>query len=140
MIDKRIRLYVDHMLVDELDSIAYDLRMSRNQLITVIIQRSLGFQKKIRNEPNVQHVNKFVDTIIRDQFKVWDITFKKIFKVINSLAYDFYFELRDNDEKAYFISQRVERNFKSYLIGEPIDQPHWKMIRKLNNSEDDYYD
>lgn len=139
MINKRIRLYVDHMLVDELDSIAYDLRMSRNELVNVIIQRSLGVQKKIRNEPNVQHVNKFVDTIIRDQFKVWDITFKKIFKITNSLAYDFYFELRDNDEKAYFISQRVERNFKNYLMGEPIDQPHWKMIRKLNNSEDDYY-
>lgn len=136
MINNRVNLYIDNKIAEDLELIAKNLGYSRSELINLIIQRNLGNKVKIRNEPDILYVDKFLKLLIHENFKSWDITLKKIFKSIEMLGFQVFREIRDDYELASFISKQVESNYKKHLAGEKIETPYWKMIKRHTNNGD----
>lgn len=137
MINNRVNLYIDEKIIRDFDLIAKNLGYSRNELVYLIIQRNLGNKVKIRNEPDIYYVDKFLKLLIDEHFKKWDTLVKQIFKSIQTLGYQFYHEIREDHEVASFISRQVESNYKKYIAGEKTEPLYWKMVHRLADNEDE---
>lgn len=137
MIADKVQLYLNEDVVVRLDSIAEEYKMTRNELIIKIIQKKLRIKTRIKGEPDMESVDKFLNLLIQEKFKGWDNTVKSIYKKVHDIANFHYLEIKDDPDLREEISKMSELNYKRFLEGKQLINLPWQMIVKTNKEKEE---
>lgn len=137
MIADKVQLYLNEDVVIRLDSIAEEYKMTRNELIIKIIQKKLRIKTRIKGEPDMESVDKFLNLLIQEKFKGWDKTVKSIYKKVHDIANLHYLEIRDDPDLREEISKMSELNYKRFLEGKQLINLPWQMIVNTNKEKEE---
>lgn len=137
MIADKVQLYLNEDVVIRLDSIAEEYKMTRNELIIKIIQKKLRIKTRIKGEPDMESVDKFLNLLIQEKFKGWDNTVKSIYKKVHDIANFHYLEIKDDPDLREEISKMSELNYKRFLEGKQLINLPWQMIVNTNKEKEE---